>query len=221
MNLTLDDRLSACVLFVRDGAVLVDVGTDHAYLPTFLIGEKRIKSAIACDINEKPLQSALATINSYDAKNIELRLCDGLAGVRENEFSDVVIAGMGGELIIKILSDCPFIKNDKFNIILQPMSKVYDVRKWLCQNGFYIKAEKAAAANNKIYTVLNAEYRGECDNKDECFYHFGLHTKSQDEKSKKYVLKTKNSLQKAATGILVSDKENEYAKSILRMLQDL
>ena len=114
MNIILDERLITCADFVRSGSTFADIGTDHAYLPAYLISKGKIKSALACDVNKKPLESAAATIRDYCVENIELRLCDGLSGVGENEFDDLCIAGMGGELIIKILAECKYIKNDRY-----------------------------------------------------------------------------------------------------------
>ena len=154
MNITLDERLFTCAEFVRENSVLADVGTDHAYLPAFLLKQGKIRFALCCDINEKPLESAKATVKEYGVANrVKLYLCDGLSGVEKDEFSDLVIAGMGGEMIIKILTDCP-----------------------------YIKDEKAAESNNKIYTVINAVFCGKAQNQDEKYYYFGEFLRKNDEK---------------------------------------
>ncbi len=222
MKITLDERLSACANFVRENSVLADVGTDHAYLPAFLISNGKIKSALACDVNEKPLESAKQTvIDAGVVDKVTLRLCDGLCGVKKDEFTDLVVAGMGGELIIKILSDCPYIKSEKFNLVLQPMSKVYDFRKWLCENGFLIIDEKAAVANNKVYTVINAKFVGGNTQKDEVFYHFGKLLDKTDEKAKLYIEKQKKSLVKRAKGILSSNAQDLEALEILAMLEKI
>lgn len=220
MSITLDDRLQTCADFVRERAVLADVGTDHAYLPVYLIQQGKISFALACDINKQPLLSAKETVTEYGVdENVSLRLCDGLEGIDENEFSDLVIAGMGGELIIKILQNCSYIKNSRYRLILQPMSKVYDLRRWLVENGFEISDEKAASANNKIYTVLCVQYFGENSQQSEEFYHFGKLLEKEDEKSKEYVDKTKKSLIKRAKGILSADNENKQAKELLSLCE--
>ena len=222
MKINLDERLSACAEFVRENSVLADIGTDHAYLPAALILNGKIKSALGCDINKQPLESAKQTvIESGVSESVCLRLCDGLLGVKADEFTDLVIAGMGGELIVKILCDCPYIKNEKYNLVLQPMSKAYDLRKWLCENGFLILDEMAAVANNKIYTVINARFNDEECKKDESFYHFGKLLLKNDEKSLRYVEKQKNSLLKRANGMLLSNSENKQAKEILKMIENL
>lgn len=223
MNIKLDERLLACAQFVRENAKLADIGTDHAYLPVFLLKQGKICSALGCDINEKPLLRAKATVEAYGAYDkVELRLCDGLSGIEKAEFSDLVIAGMGGELIIKILSDCTYIKNEKYNLILQPMTKAYELRRWLTQNGFLIKDEKSAESNGKIYTVINAEFCEKNQKKyDEKYYYFGEFLKKNDENSQKYKQKIKNSLIKKANGILSSDSENKQAKALISLCEDI
>lgn len=222
MNIKLDERLSTCAEFIRENSVLADVGTDHAYLPAFLLKQGKIRFALCCDINEKPLNSAKTTVTEYGvADSVELRLCDGLSGVKKDEFSDLVIAGMGGEMIIKILSCCPYIKDEKYNLILQPMTKAYDLRRFLCENGFLIKNEKAAESNNKIYTVINAVFCKTPQKNDEKYYYFGEFLKKNDEKSQKYKQKIKNSLEKRAKGILSTDSENKQAKALFSLCEDI
>lgn len=222
MKIKLDDRLGTCAEFVRQNAVLADVGTDHAYLPVYLILNGKISKALACDINEKPLESAKSTVEENNVSDkVELRLCDGLCGVNDGEFTDLVIAGMGGELIVKILSACGYIKNEKYRLILQPMSKAYELRKYLCENGFEISDEKAAISNNKIYTVICAEFCGNTFKQDERFYHFGKLIEKQDEKSVLYKEKHKKSLEKCAKGILSADKNSDYAKELLNIAQSI
>ena len=102
---SLDERLTVCASLVREGARLADVGTDHAYLPVWLLNSGKITFAIASDINEKPLLRAKATAEKYSAQNIELRLGSGVSVLTpEDGISDIVIAGMGGEVIANILS---------------------------------------------------------------------------------------------------------------------
>ena len=101
----LDARLQMCADFVPPGAVLADIGTDHAYLPVWLCKSGKIPKAIAADIGQGPLQSAGESIARYQAQDrIETRLSDGLAAFSPGEADTIVIAGMGGELIARILS---------------------------------------------------------------------------------------------------------------------
>ncbi len=156
----LKKRLIICSEFVKENSVVADVGTDHGYLPVYLIKNNISKKAFACDINEKPLYSAKKTVKDNNLEDkIELVLSDGLKNVDFKDITDVVIAGMGGELISKILSECDWIKNG-INLVLQPMTKHDSLRKWLYKNGFKILKEKVVAEDSFIYTIINATYCG-------------------------------------------------------------
>ncbi len=182
---TLDNRLSMCASFVRENARLADIGTDHAYLPVWLILNNKINSALACDINEGPLSSGKETVEKYAlCDNITLRLSDGLAQVKAHEVDDIVIAGMGGELIARILDSCEWAKTEEKHFILQPMTKCEVLIKWLYDNGFEIIKQDACECDNKHYTVMLCNYTGELKNVDESFYYVGkLDTKEESAKA--------------------------------------
>lgn len=155
-------RLSLCAEMVREGSRLADIGTDHGYLPIELCLKKKIPSALACDINPLPLRSARENIAKFGLSDkIQTRLSDGLQEVRTDEVDDVVIAGMGGELIRDILCAAPWIKDEKKRLILQPMTHHEDLIQWLYQNGFAVNAQKAALDEGKYYTILSATFDGE------------------------------------------------------------
>lgn len=157
----LDKRLQLCADLVR-GKRVCDVGTDHAYLAAALLSDGRCETAVAADINEKPLASARLTLEKTGVLNrSELILSDGLKNIPESGITDIVVAGMGGELIAKILSECEWL--DGKNLILQPMSRADFLIKWLCENGFEISEQRAAAdgKDGKFrYTVINAVKNG-------------------------------------------------------------
>ena len=128
----LDNRLKLCSDFVRKGAKLADIGTDHAYLPVWLCRIGRCPSALAADINPEPLKRGEGTIiESGLSDRIETRLSDGLKEIRRDEADDIVIAGMGGELIAKILSECSFATDSSKHFILQPMTRSEVLIAWL------------------------------------------------------------------------------------------
>ena len=158
----LDGRLSLCADMVRRGSRLADIGTDHGFLPISLCREGKIPAAVACDINPLPLQSAQRHIVQYGLSDrIQTRLSDGLEAVRPDEVDDVVIAGMGGELIRDILAAAPWVKSPEKHLILQPMTHHEDLVRWLYENGFTIGCQKATADAGKYYTVLSASYTGD------------------------------------------------------------
>ena len=159
---TLTARLNLVASFVRQGARLADIGTDHAYLPVELVKSGVCQSALACDLRKGPLENAKAHVKSAGlADTIECRLGDGLSPVEAGEADDFVLAGMGGETIAAILSACPFIRDPALRVIAQPMTHPEDLRRFLWDNGFTIRAETAVAEDEKAYLVLCAEYTGE------------------------------------------------------------
>ena len=112
-------RLSLCADYVREGSRLADIGTDHGYLPIALCQSGKIPSALACDINPLPLRSAEENIARFGlSKKIQTRLSDGLKEVSPDEADDVVIAGMGGELIRDILTAAPWVKDGEKHLVL-------------------------------------------------------------------------------------------------------
>lgn len=155
----IDERLLACSEYVRPNTKLVDVGTDHAYLPIYLIQKKIISKAIASDINKEPLKSAISNITKYGLEDkIKVILSDGLLNIESEEVDDIVIAGMGGESIIHIIEKANWLKDSSKNLILQPMSMEEVLRKYLLENNFEIKREKAVISKNKVYVVMNIVY---------------------------------------------------------------
>ena len=147
--------------YVRKGAVLCDVGTDHAKLPIYLAQNGIINRAYATDINEGPITTARNNVCALGlGDTIECVRTDGLRGTEGYSVTDVSICGMGGELIARILSECDYIRDPSVNLILQPMSHTEDVRRYLYDAGFDIKDECLVRETGKLYTVINAVYSG-------------------------------------------------------------
>jgi len=150
-------RLMKCAEFVQ-GETVCDVGTDHAQLPVFLVREGRVKSAIASDIREKPLEIAgWNIVKAGLSDKIRMMLSDGLICIPGEHITDIVIAGMGGETIIHILKSCPWSLKHK-NLILQPMTKHEVLRKWLFENGFEIQKEECVPDKQFLYTVMQVQF---------------------------------------------------------------
>ena len=157
----LDARLSTALDFVRTGAVVADIGTDHAYLPAALVLSGRAVSAIAADINPGPLVHAAETVAKYGlADRITLRETDGLHGLEGMGVTDILIFGMGGELIARIIDEAPLACSSGIRLILQPMTKHAELRNWLCSHGFAIRGERLSQAAGKIYQTICAGYTG-------------------------------------------------------------
>ncbi len=140
---------------------VADIGTDHAFLPIHLVREGIAKKVIACDIAEGPLSVAKANITKYGLLNkIELRLANGLLGLKPNEVEAITILGMGGETIADILTDSPWVKNPEITLVLQPMSCDDRLREYLYKEGFEIITEVGVESQNRFYTVMKIVYSG-------------------------------------------------------------
>lgn len=157
----LTERLQAIANMVDKGSVVADIGTDHAYLPVFLIQQGICEKALACDINPAPLEKGNQNIifNHLQDK-IKTRLCDGLNGIEPNEADTFIIAGMGADVIIHILSSCPYIFDEKYTLIIQPMTRYYNLTKWLYENGFEISEQICTHEGRRPYTIMKIKYSG-------------------------------------------------------------
>ena len=153
----LSKRLQTIADFVKKDAVVADIGTDHAHIPIYLIKNNIISKAYACDINAGPLEKAKENINYYGVKNIELRLSNGLEKLKTDEADTVIIAGMGGELIIDILDRGQGFFDKKNTFILSPHTKIEEVRNYLLRKGLKILKEDMCIDEGKFYTVMEVK----------------------------------------------------------------
>lgn len=154
----LTPRLRTIAELVPQGAFFADIGTDHAYLPTWLLLNGVIQHAIAADINQGPLDRARDTAAKYLVETqMDFRLCDGLTGIREGEANVIAIAGMGGDTIAHILGQAPWTGNSDVTLLLQPMTSQPDLRQWLLLNGYLIERECIAREGEKLYTVMSVK----------------------------------------------------------------
>lgn len=167
----LTKRLQAIANMVKRGSIPVDVGTDHGYIPVYLVQNKICKTAVACDINEGPLNSCRMLVSQSGLDNkIKCVLSNGLQSV-DDEYDTVIIAGMGGELIADILLKAENITSK--NIILNPMTHPEIARKWLFNNGFEITSDIVVADGRHHYSIFSAEYVGNVGEKKQSDYYLG------------------------------------------------
>ncbi len=160
-----DSRLKAAAELCRRGVIIADVGTDHALLACYL-AMNGAKAVYASDVRDGPLEAARRTVEECGAKNVTVLKSDGL---REIPFADdVVICGMGGELIARIVTECTF-TNENTHFILQPMTKADALRRSLYENGFEIDEERTARSAGHSYVVMLARYTGVRTQTDEAF----------------------------------------------------
>ena len=146
-----------CIVNHARGRTIADIGCDHAYVPVRLIQDMRAEYVIASDLNEGPLNIARQNIEKYGLSGkIKTRLGGGLSVLEPNEADVIIIAGMGGEIIERILrADTEIAKKSK--LILQPMNSQYELRKYLISNGYKITAEDMALEGFKVYNIIEAE----------------------------------------------------------------
>ena len=140
-QLELSPRLRLLADWVPQGARIADVGTDHAYLPVWLVLNGRVSSAIASDLRPGPLERAGETCRRYGTAGIDLRLCPGLDRIRPQEADTVIIAGMGGENIAAILAAAPWTADGAHTLLLQPQSREEALREFLMDHGYAIRRE--------------------------------------------------------------------------------
>ena len=152
-------RLETVASFVPQGAVLLDVGSDHAYLPIELVEKGRIERAIAGEVVVGPYQSAVKNVESHGlTEKIQVRLANGLAAFEEaDQVSVITIAGMGGRLIATILEDGLDKLANVECLILQPKNREDELRSWLQEHGFQIMSESILEEAGKFYEIIVAE----------------------------------------------------------------
>ena len=161
-EITLSPRLSAAAELVREGAFVADVGTDHAYLPIALCLSGKIRGAVASDINKGPIDRARENIENYKlCDKISTVHTDGLRGIEPFGPEDILILGMGGELIASILEAAPWVANESINLCLQPMTHAEVLRRYLTEHGFAITDERIVREGDKLYQLILASYTTE------------------------------------------------------------
>ena len=158
-------KLNARLQAIADsvcGEIIADIGSDHAYLPAWLVKNDRIKKAYAVDISVKCVERIKTNLARFRISNeiIEPVLADGLASLELSELSDVIIAGMGGENIVGILSAVKIKDVQNINFILQPNTKQDTLHDYLIGNGFEISQELVIQEKRRFYTIFVAKIGG-------------------------------------------------------------
>ncbi len=157
--MSLSSRLDAVAVYIPPGSTVADIGTDHLQLPVYLINSGICRSVIASELNRLPYRQAenLAAFHRLTDK-IQVRLGDGLKVLSPGEAQVVVIAGIGGDAILKMLSNSPEVLKTIQRLILQPMTGAGYLRLWLVQNGWRIGAETIVEEKGRLYCVIMAEH---------------------------------------------------------------
>ena len=154
MHLPISNRLLACADYIRPEDVVADVGCDHGYLGIHLLTKGIAQKVIASDINDGPLQSARRNAQKYGVQDkMSFHLCPGVRDI-PREFDVMVCAGMGADTMVSILEDAPWLKNERYRLILQCQSKTPLLRRYLSENGWYITTESVLKDGRFLYTVM-------------------------------------------------------------------
>lgn len=169
----LSKRLLTVAGFVTPGSRVADVGTDHGYVPIYLVETGRSPGAIAMDINEGPLLRAQQHIREACLEDyIQTRRSDGAAALKSGEADTLIVAGMGGPLMEKILTQGREVLESCREFILQPQSEIREFRKYLQRNGFRIEQEDMVQEDGKFYPILRTVH-GRMEWEKEIEFRFG------------------------------------------------
>ncbi|MCR4437040.1 MAG: class I SAM-dependent methyltransferase [Clostridiales bacterium] len=199
-----------------------DVGTDHAFIPIYLVKNNVCDRAVAGDVKKGPLQVAVNNIRKYGLEDrIEARLGYGLDVIEENEANTIIIAGMGGELITQILSRGYRKAKSAQTMVIQPMNAVGEVRRWLFENGFDVYDEELAAEGNKIYCVMSARWDGKTRNLGEINYFVGEKLIERNDRIvKDYIQKKIEQIDRMIAGLSRTNRKDGEVKEKYRILRD-
>ncbi len=166
-------RLAVLALQVPAGSVVADIGTDHAYLPVYLVEKGICHGVIATDLNPGPFRSAVSKVEERGlGSKIDLRLGYGLKVLQPGEADVLVLAGIGGNTIREILAASPEVLKTVQKLVLQPMADPGDLRTWLASNGWRISDEHLLQEDGRIYVVVAAE-PGREKTEDSCLLELG------------------------------------------------
>ena len=221
-EIKLSKRLSTVATYVRDGAFVADIGTDHAYLPIYLVMSGRAIKVLASDINEGPILRAKENIHKFGFDDkIEARIADGLDAIEDFAPTDILICGMGGELIAKIIDSSDYVKRQGVRLILQPMTSIKELRTYL-QNGYSTIAENVVCEDNKIYQVICVEYDGRFHPLNEIELEIGrLNIQNRTEEFIKLLFSTIAKKQKMLTGLKIGGCDTDKLEKEIKELEML
>lgn len=204
-----DNRMRAIADFVREGATVCDVGTDHAFIPVELLISGKCKNAVITDISAPSLEKGVINVKKSGLSDKVKPFCaNGTLGAELDGVTDIIIAGMGGELISAILSQDARLKNKALHFILQPMSRAEELRIFLAENGFETETEIKVESEGRVYAVLSVKYTGNSFAYDTRYILLGATPNAENETDKRYAEKLLRVLQTKKDGLAMSAKSD-------------
>lgn len=208
-------RLECCASFVRPGSRVADIGTDHALLPIVLVESGVSPRAVASDIGAGPIASARENISRRALEDkIDTFLAPGLDAVLSDTVDDIVIAGMGAELIVQILSAAQWVKDEHYRLILQPMSRAHLLRAFLWDNGFEIIEERCVSDAGWDYIVLCAQYCARAQEYTTAQSYIGQLAQMNVPCARRYLLKQARNVHDEAMGARARGEEERYLRLV-------
>lgn len=214
-ELDLDERLKLAASYVRKGAVFADVGCDHGRLSIYLMQQCGAARGYACDIRPQPLEKARQLIAKKQLSDcITPVLTDGLQGMEGRGITDVIVAGIGGEVLAHVLEEAPFLREKGIRIILQPQSKEHLLRKCLYGLGFALEEEKTVYSGRFLYTVMVLSYTGEEKEIDDFFAYTGLLVEDDCENNREKLRRTAATLREIGENMSHSPEKAEEAAKL-------
>lgn len=171
----LTDRLLKIASLVTEGKRVADIGTDHGYIPVYLLNKNKVPFAILADVNKGPLDNARKEVRHNNLLDkTDLRLGSGIEVLKKGEVDEVIIAGMGGILISELLEANKEVSHSVDKLILQPMQAQDELRKYLFSNGYEILNEALVKEDFRIYEILEVKYTGNNTQvEDEIYFEVG------------------------------------------------
>ena len=218
----LSKRLQTLASFVPNGAKVADIGTDHGYIPVWLAQNRITDKIAAADINIGPLEHAKATAHEYGVfDQIKFELCSGLSFENSSDYDTIIIAGMGGELIMSIIEAAPWTKNGT-TLILQPNSKIQDLVQWLTENEYSIKETRLVKDAGKYYQILIVSHGKDkiLEREAHRLVH-PLYLTHKDPLTPEYLDNLISRYKHAIDGMLTSKKETPELTRLRNLVEDL
>lgn len=189
-SMEITQRMRAIINLVEDMDVVADIGCDHGFVSATLIEEKRAKHVLACDISRKSLEKAIKLIKKHDLPQITTIVSDGLLALKGSEVDCVIIAGMGGLMIQKILQEGLEGLRGRKKLVLAPQGNEYELRTWLDKNGYFIQNEAIAKDGEHYYQIIAAQV-GSSERREDIYLHFGYYPVERREELQRAFLECK------------------------------
>lgn len=218
MKIPLSRRLQRCAEYIGTANRVADIGCDHGYLGISLLNNKQAKTVIAADIRPMPLQAAKENARRFGfTEQMEFYLSDGVAAIPQ-DFDVMVCAGMGGDTMVSILENAPWLKSTSYRLILQCQSKTAMLRRYLNENGFTITKESALKDGRFLYTVMEVIFSQDKPfTPGQCYYSPALATIPSEENSA-YYRQVVSQLERAVAG--QKEKADLFLVTALRELKE-